>query len=150
MTPPPIKVELLPYEPNWAAMVEEEGKVIKAALGSTLLAVHHIGSTAIPGISAKPILNLIPVVTGLPKQDSHRGEIEAIGYEWWGELGLSGRRYCTKMEADEASYQSHDTTSPTRRMDEKFESAEKLLTPQNYFPRVLQLVVLRTLVVPAG
>ncbi|MCE7964685.1 GrpB family protein [Nitrospirales bacterium NOB] len=54
MTPPPIKVELLPYEPTWAALAEEEVKATKAALDSMLLVVHHISSTAIPGITTDP------------------------------------------------------------------------------------------------
>jgi GrpB-like predicted nucleotidyltransferase (UPF0157 family) len=98
MPPPPIKVELLPHDPRWAVIAHEQGKALATALGSTLLAVHHIGSTAIPGISAKPILDLIPVVTSLPEFDSRKSEIEDLGYEWWGELGLSARRYCTKSD----------------------------------------------------
>ncbi len=98
MTPSPIKVELVPHDPRWAVMAQGEGKALATALGSTLLVVHHIGSTAIPGISAKPILDLIPVVTGLPELDIRKGEIEALSYEWWGELGLPGRRYCTRSD----------------------------------------------------
>lgn len=96
--PPPIKVELLPHNPRWAEQARAEGETLASALGSILLAVHHVGSTAIPGISAKPILDLIPVVTHLPALDGYKGAIEALGYEWWGEFGLSGRRYCTKND----------------------------------------------------
>jgi GrpB-like predicted nucleotidyltransferase (UPF0157 family) len=98
--PPAIKVELAPHDPRWAFRAEEESRVLAQALGTTLLTVHHIGSTAIPKISAKPILDLIPVVTSLPELDQHRGSIEALGYEWWGELGLPGRRYCTKSDPE--------------------------------------------------
>jgi GrpB-like predicted nucleotidyltransferase (UPF0157 family) len=96
--PRPIKVELVPHDPRWAVMAQEEGEALATALGSTLLAIHHIGSTAIPGISAKRILDLIPVVTGLPELDVRQGDIKELGYEWWGELGLPGRRYCSKSE----------------------------------------------------
>jgi GrpB-like predicted nucleotidyltransferase (UPF0157 family) len=94
--PPPIPVELLPYDPRWPERVGIESAALSDVLGPTLLSVHHIGSTAIPGISAKPILDLIPVVTRLVALDSHRNAIEALGYAWWGEFGLPGRRYCTK------------------------------------------------------
>lgn len=62
------------------------------------MAVHHIGSTAIPGIHAKPILDLMPVVRDLAQLDSRQCNIEALGYDYWGELGLPGRRYCTKTD----------------------------------------------------
>lgn len=94
--PRPIEVELLPHDPRWAVMAQEEVAALAAAFGSSLITVHHIGSTAIPGISAKPILDLMPAVTCLSDLDRRRKDIEAIGYQWWGELGLPGRRYCAK------------------------------------------------------
>jgi len=66
------------------------------ALGSRLVVVHHIGSTAIPGICAKPVIDLIPVVVSLEQLDLCRSKLEELGYQWWGELGLPGRRYCTR------------------------------------------------------
>jgi GrpB-like predicted nucleotidyltransferase (UPF0157 family) len=63
-------------------------------LGSSLVIVHHIGSTAVPGLAAKPILDLLPLVTDLADLDQQRPCIEALGYQWYGELGIPGRRYC--------------------------------------------------------
>jgi len=98
--PPPFRVELLPHDPRWARNAGDEGRALAAAIGSCLLKVHHIGSTAIPGIHSKPVLDLMPVITNLAALDNCRHEIEALGYEWWGELGLSGRRYCTKSDPE--------------------------------------------------
>ncbi|MCL7715071.1 GrpB family protein [Stenotrophomonas mori] len=94
--PPPIRVELLPHDPAWALAAEAEASALRGALGSTLLTVHHVGSTAIPGIHAKPILDLMPVVRTLAGLDARRDALQALGYAWWGELGLPGRRYCSK------------------------------------------------------
>lgn len=94
--PPPIQVHLVPHDPRWADAAAAEGAALAQALGDVVLRVHHVGSTAIPGISAKPILDLVPVVTSLAGLDEQRCALEALGYAWWGELGLPGRRYCTK------------------------------------------------------
>jgi len=64
------------------------------AIGPALVTVHHIGSTSVPGLAAKPILDLMPLVKDLAEFDRLRGHVEALGYSWHGELGISGRRYC--------------------------------------------------------
>lgn len=97
-TPPPIPVELVPHDPGWSALAAEEAERISVVLAGTLIVVHHIGSTAIPGIAAKPILDLLPVVSRLTALDTLRPVMESLGYQWWGELGLPGRRYCTKND----------------------------------------------------
>ena len=98
--PPPFKVELRPHDPQWRTKAEAEGQTLSAAIGSCLLKVHHIGSTAIPGIHAKPVLDLMPIVTTVAELDDGRQQIEALGYEWWGEYGLPGRRYCSKSDPE--------------------------------------------------
>jgi GrpB-like predicted nucleotidyltransferase (UPF0157 family) len=98
--PPPFKVELVAHDPGWADAAKTESHLLAAALGPILLVAHHIGSTSIPNIRAKPVLDLMPVVTSLVELDEHRGRIEEIGYEWWDEFGLQGRRYCTKDDRD--------------------------------------------------
>ena len=97
--PPPIPVELAPPDPEWAERAASEASRLKAALGGVLVAVHHVGSTAIPSILAKPIIDLIPEVTDLGGLDAGREAVEALGYSWWGEYGIPGRRYCVLSDA---------------------------------------------------
>ncbi|MCA0927285.1 GrpB family protein [Ruegeria profundi] len=61
-----------------------------------LVEIHHIGSTSVPHLPAKPIIDLLPVFSDLDQMDAARPLIEALGYEWLGEFGLPGRRYVRK------------------------------------------------------
>ena len=100
LMPPRLKVRLLPHDPRWLDLAEAEGARVQTALGRAILEVHHIGSTAVPGIAAKPILDLLAVVVTLAELDRARPALEGIGYGWWGECGLAGRRYCTRTDPD--------------------------------------------------
>lgn len=92
-------VELLPHDPVWARRAREEAYAIADVLGEDLLSVHHVGSTAVPGMCAKPILDLMAVVTAVEVLHQHRAAIEALGYRWRGENGLPGRRYFTRDDS---------------------------------------------------
>jgi GrpB-like predicted nucleotidyltransferase (UPF0157 family) len=92
--PPPFAVKLEPHDPRWAIAADAEKRRLLTA-SSSLEDVHHIGSTAIPGICAKPIIDLLGVALSLPHLDEEKPVLEALGYAWHGEYGLSGRRYCT-------------------------------------------------------
>jgi len=92
--PQPYIIELVEHDPAWVAIAAREAERLRGQLGSVLADVHHIGSTAIPSIRAKPIVDLLPIVRSLAEIDARRAEVEALGYAWWGELGIEGRRYC--------------------------------------------------------
>jgi GrpB-like predicted nucleotidyltransferase (UPF0157 family) len=91
--PPPISVVLADYDPEWPNLAAAYAEGLKT-LGPVLLEVHHIGSTSVPGIAAKPIIDLMPLVTSLAELDRLQSRVEALGYIWHGELGIAGRRYC--------------------------------------------------------
>lgn len=93
--PPPIPVELKQHDPVWAENARREAARLTAAIGKTMVTVHHIGSTAIPAIRAKPIIDLMPVVSSHTEFENFRPVVEGLGYAWWGEYGLPRRRYCT-------------------------------------------------------
>lgn len=94
----PVPVILAPYDPEWPRMARRHAESLQV-LGPCLATVHHIGSTSVPGLVAKPIIDLMPLVTSLAALDRERPRVEALGYEWRGEFGISGRRYCTLTDA---------------------------------------------------
>jgi GrpB-like predicted nucleotidyltransferase (UPF0157 family) len=87
-------VVLADHRPRWADMAGDESKRIASALGDLLVVTHHIGSTAVAGLRAKPIIDLMPVVEDLRRLDEQRGTIEALGYEWRGATVFEDARYC--------------------------------------------------------
>ncbi|GAB3512002.1 GrpB family protein [Spirosoma knui] len=88
----PVTIE--PYNPDWPKRAQWETGRLSEALRSNLLTVEHIGSTAIPGLAAKPIIDLMPIVNQLDLLDQQRPILEGFGYEWYGEHGISQRRFC--------------------------------------------------------
>ena len=80
--PERIAVELHAHDPGWAAVATQEAARIAPGFGDNLVRIHHIGSTAIQGILAKPILDLMPEVRDLESLDQVRTRLEALGYEW--------------------------------------------------------------------
>ena len=90
----PFPVHLVDYDPDWPRRAQERIARLRV-LEPVLVAAHHIGSTAVPGLIAKPIIDLMPLVGDLASLDLERGAVEALGYAWHGEYGIPGRRYCT-------------------------------------------------------
>ncbi len=95
-------VVLAPPDPKWPGMAGQEGDRLAALLGDNAVKVHHIGSTAIPGICAKPVLDLAPEVRSLEKLDAIQEILKSQGYEYWGEYGLKGRRFCPRVNPEGA------------------------------------------------
>ncbi len=93
------KVNVVPHNPNWAAQYKIEADRIWAALNSEIINIHHIGSTAIPGISAKPVLDLLIEVISLERIDQLDEVMIALGYKPKGEFGVPRRRFFTKNDA---------------------------------------------------
>jgi len=59
------RVQVVPYDPNWPKLFEGEEGILRAALGLKCIAVHHVGSTSVPGLSAKPKIDILVVVKNL-------------------------------------------------------------------------------------
>ena len=94
------KIEIVPHNPKWAQVFEQEAALLKNLMGAFIVNIHHIGSTAIPRIKAKPIIDIIPEVTDIKKVDNFNKKMNALGYINYGEYGLIGRRFFVKSKPD--------------------------------------------------
>ncbi|MEN3949958.1 GrpB family protein [Iodidimonas sp. SYSU 1G8] len=105
--PAPHDVHIAPYDPEWPALAAFEAARLTAALTSNLLRTEHMGSTSVPGLAAKPIVDLLPVVASLEDLDWQRPRIEALGYDWFGAFGIEGRRFCILMKEGRPAVHLH-------------------------------------------
>jgi GrpB-like predicted nucleotidyltransferase (UPF0157 family) len=94
----PDRVVVVPYDPTWPGEFEAESKRILRALGDNVVSVHHMGSTAVPGLFAKPIIDVLLEVHDIVCLDGQTGAMEDLGYEAMGEFGIPGRRYFRKCD----------------------------------------------------
>lgn len=94
------KVEVVLHDPRWRDAFEAEAERVAAALGENVVAVHHIGSTAIPDIYAKPVVDLLVEVKDVTEVDGRSSAMESLGYEVMGEYGIPGRRYFRKDDRE--------------------------------------------------
>ena len=76
------KVEIGEYDPKWAVLYREEKAKIVAAIGHLAVAVEHIGSTAVVGLGAKPIIDIMVGVNGLSDVQECMEPLGSIGYEY--------------------------------------------------------------------
>jgi GrpB-like predicted nucleotidyltransferase (UPF0157 family) len=87
------QIEIVPYSAEWPVLFELEAERIKSVCGDTLSAIEHIGSTAIPGMLAKPILDIMPGLDTHPDGMKTIAPLQQLGYEYFGENGIPGRFY---------------------------------------------------------
>ncbi|WP_084787733.1 GrpB family protein [Anaerobacillus alkalidiazotrophicus] len=90
------KVKVFPHKQKWIEMFQEESEKLKTVFKDELIHVYHIGSTAIPTIYAKPIVDIMVEVTNISKVDKFTSEMEELGYESHGEYGIPNRRFFSK------------------------------------------------------
>ncbi len=103
-----MKIFMVPHDPEWRHKFQHAAGRISAVLGDNVVAVHHIGSTAIPTIYAKPIIDVLLVVQDIKTLDEQQSVIEALDYEALGEFGIPGRRYFRRdNEFGERTHQVH-------------------------------------------
>lgn len=101
----PDRVELVPHTSAWSAEFEREAAAVRAALGTLALDVQHVGSTAVPGMLAKPILDLAVALARASDGEACVPALTPLGYHYRGDFGLEGGHLFVK--GDDASSTHH-------------------------------------------
>lgn len=75
-----MRVDLVPHDPSWSASYVAEERRIRRVLGDRAKLVEHVGSTSVPGLTAKPIIDIVLAVTDSTGEEGYVPQLEAIGY----------------------------------------------------------------------
>ncbi|PLR99824.1 GrpB family protein [Bacillus sp. T33-2] len=92
------KVEVVPYSHEWVRLFEHESELLHHVFYPHNVDIHHIGSTSVPGLSAKPIIDLLLEADEISMVDFATPALEKTGFVGKGENGLPGRRYFYKLD----------------------------------------------------
>ena len=102
-------VVIVPYNPEWSREFEQERARLEKAFASTSIVIEHIGSTAVPGLAAKPVIDIMVGVAALSEAEARIESLRAHGYEYVPayEAQLPHRRYFRKPLAEPRTHHVH-------------------------------------------
>jgi len=98
-------VRLVEYDPQWADLFEGESARIARRVSPLILAIHHIGSTAVPGLPAKPVLDMLATYEDPGLRWQYITALTTAGFVYRGEQGIVGRDFFRR--GDPRSYHLH-------------------------------------------
>jgi len=100
-----MNINIVPYQSGWVALFEREAELIRSALGKNALGIAHIGSTSIPGMAAKPVIDIMVAFESLTQAAKFIPDLEALGYSYRTHDTVPERLFFGKESAPE--YRTH-------------------------------------------
>ncbi len=100
-------VRLCVYRPEWATIFSREANCLSRGLNLSSMKLYHVGSTSVPGLCAKPIVDVLGVVSSLSDLDDRKAAFESLGYDCKGEYGIAGRRYAVLYNGEKTKGYVH-------------------------------------------
>ncbi|WP_210607809.1 GrpB family protein [Priestia flexa] len=94
------EMKVVPYKQEWKNQYEVEKQLIEEVFQDEIVDIHHIGSTSVPGLAAKPVIDILIEVKNIAFIHTYNNEMIKRGYECKGENGIEGRRYFQKGGED--------------------------------------------------
>jgi GrpB-like predicted nucleotidyltransferase (UPF0157 family) len=83
LKPHDAPITIVDYDPSWPGLFDREDQRIRAALGDRVIRLEHTGSTSVPGLAAKPTIDMTLIVTDSSDEASYVPDLEAVGYRLW-------------------------------------------------------------------
>ncbi|TND10538.1 MAG: hypothetical protein FD123_180 [Bacteroidetes bacterium] len=99
-------ISVVPYNPVWPELFEKEKTSLESVFGNTV-AWHHIGSTSVAGLAAKPVIDILGEANDLEKIDSYNTLMAGTGYVAMGEYGMAHRRFFYRDVNGERTHHLH-------------------------------------------
>jgi GrpB-like predicted nucleotidyltransferase (UPF0157 family) len=103
-------IVIVDYEPGWPEEFARLRDRAKSAMGVLAVSIEHVGSTAVPGLAAKPVIDMVVVIASDDDLEEAIRRLESIGYRARGELGVPGREAFSWPEGEK---RHHLYVSPT-------------------------------------
>jgi GrpB-like predicted nucleotidyltransferase (UPF0157 family) len=125
-------IEVVDYDPNWIKAFEDEAAALSHIFSRRLLEIHHVGSTSVPNLPAKPIIDILVVLDDTSDIDLFNPSMEALGYRARGECleaeipGIPGRFYFSKDTNGVRSHHAHVCAKGHREIFDKLAFREYL------------------------
>ena len=101
------EVKVVPHDPAWREAFRAEAATLRSVLGDEAVTVHHIGSTSVPGLAAKPTIDVLVEVCRIEEVDDFDPAMAERGYEARGEYGIPGRRFFVKNRGPVRTHNIH-------------------------------------------
>jgi GrpB-like predicted nucleotidyltransferase (UPF0157 family) len=89
-------IKMIDYNSQWPEQFEQEKRLIFEKLGNTVIELFHIGSTAVPGLAAKPVIDMLLGVEKVPPSPDTIEALQTLEYNYLGEFGVPNRHFCRK------------------------------------------------------
>jgi len=105
----PKIIKIVPYNVDWPKLFEAEAAMIKEKLGENCLEIYHVGSTSVPRLSAKPIIDMVLVAKN---PSASIRPLESLGYAYKGEVNIPFRFYFSKKSEIEFHLHVYASDSP--------------------------------------
>lgn len=91
-----MKIRLSEYDEYWVQMFNDEALFLWGLFGEEIIKFEHFGSTSVPGMKAKPVIDMMCLVNDIHKIDTFNEKMQSHGYDVAGEWGIQGRRLFRK------------------------------------------------------
>jgi GrpB-like predicted nucleotidyltransferase (UPF0157 family) len=109
---PPANIEILDYDPGWPVAAAAAIAELRRALPGLFTELEHIGSTSVPGLSARPVIDLMGAVPALAAATDREAALLALGH-WRLDTGMPGRLFHPRDRDGRRAYQLHVVPAET-------------------------------------